>query len=167
MGADEDAWVDAAPFRAHLEHVLASTGLSPDVVALAAGVSPTSVAALRQRRPRHRDRIRSRDARALLSLDPMDLGDLAGQQVRSLAARRAVAQLRATGCPSAWIAENSQVDRFTVEELRHGSLAWTTRLTSLRLQALAHRVAATRTRSAATPATRIAAMSPAPCPDAA
>lgn len=33
-------WVDAAPFQAHLRFLIAVTGVSPEIVALLAGVSP-------------------------------------------------------------------------------------------------------------------------------
>ena len=63
------SWVPAAPFRAWLDHLAAATGFAPEAIAVAAGITPSTGRALQQRSYR----IRSSDARGLLSLDTEQL----------------------------------------------------------------------------------------------
>lgn len=71
---DQHDWVLAAPFRAHLQHVQAATGLPWEALARAAGVSPTLIRHLvfgnNGRYPR---RISPLTARQLVELTPARL----------------------------------------------------------------------------------------------
>ena len=62
------SWVPAAPFRAWLNFLADATGFDPGAIAVAAGVS-TGVGRSLASGGRHSQRIRSLDARGLLSLD--------------------------------------------------------------------------------------------------
>lgn len=62
-------WVPAAPFRAHVNHVMAATGLPHDVIAAATGVPAGVVRTLvRGRDGKARPHLRRRDASRLLRL---------------------------------------------------------------------------------------------------
>jgi hypothetical protein len=71
---DRHAWVPAAPFRAHLRHLQAATGLPWEVLAWAAGVSPSLVRHLvLGNNGRHPRRISPLSARRLAELTPQRL----------------------------------------------------------------------------------------------
>ena len=162
----DDFWVDAAPFRAHLQRLVEHSGLPVPVVALAAGIEPATARRVATPQPRHRDRMRCQDARALLATTPEQLDGLPRRQVRSAPARRLVTRMRAGGASSAWIAQQAGVDRLVVEQLRAGAVEWVSELTQLRLHALDEQLARARHRAAGRPPARIPAMST-PRPDAA
>jgi hypothetical protein len=68
-----ESWVEAAPFRAHLSHLVATSGLSPTGVALLAGVSPRFAHhLLNGRGGRLLRRISPDSARKLLRVTPAD-----------------------------------------------------------------------------------------------
>lgn len=87
------AWVDAAPFRAHLRRLVAQTGEHPRVLALAAGVPPATVGALLRRPASRPGRIRAVDAIRLLSLTPAAIVELGATVVASDDTRRRLAAL--------------------------------------------------------------------------
>lgn len=79
---DSHDWVLAAPFRAHLHHLQASTGLSWEVLAWAAGVSPALVRHLVfGNNGRHPRRISPLTARRLVELTPGRLPEVAAAGV--------------------------------------------------------------------------------------
>lgn len=109
---DTDAWVLAAPFRAHLRQVQAGSGLPWPVLALAAGVSPALVRHLvfgRQGRLPHR--ISPESARRLLRLDGQRLAELAGQSVPARATAERVRLLLAAGWEAGDLAAWCRVGR--------------------------------------------------------
>lgn len=91
-------WVLAAPFRAHLQHLQAATGLPWAVLARTAGVSPSLVRHLvigrLGRRPR---RVSLESATRLLALSPAVLARLAQDRVPAGPTAHQVRQLLATG----------------------------------------------------------------------
>jgi hypothetical protein len=109
---DPDAWVLAAPFRAHLRQVQAASGLPWPVLALAAGVSPALVRHLvfgRQGRLPHR--ISPESARRLLTVDVQRLAELAAQPVPAGATAERVQRLLASGWDPADLAAWCRVSR--------------------------------------------------------
>lgn len=84
---DRHDWVPAAPFRAHLRHLRATTGLPWETLALAAGVSPSLVRHLvfgnNGRYPR---RISPLTARRLAELAPAKLPQVAAAGCAALRA---------------------------------------------------------------------------------
>ena len=95
---ETDAWVLAAPFRAHLRQVQSACGLPWPVLALAAGVSPALVRHLVfGRRGRLPHRISPESARRLLWLDGRRLAELAAQQVSARSTADRVRLLLASG----------------------------------------------------------------------
>ncbi|MEA4945542.1 MAG: hypothetical protein VB080_14035 [Propionicimonas sp.] len=95
---DNDAWVLAAPFRAHLHRLHDQSGLAWSVLALAAGVSPAAVRSLiAGRRGRPVRRIARQVACRLISLDETRLRSLAGNQVVAAPTAERVRQLLAQG----------------------------------------------------------------------
>ncbi|MDR1768090.1 MAG: hypothetical protein LBR32_06660 [Propionibacteriaceae bacterium] len=98
-------WVDAAPFRAHLEHVLAATGLPWPAVALHAGVSPATARSLLFGRSGFGvQRISPQCARRLLGLDIERVSQLKRRQVPSRQTALRVERLLDSGCDAAWLA---------------------------------------------------------------
>lgn len=73
---DTTYWVDAAPFRRHVRHLIEATGLSWRLVAAHADVAPRTIRTLLHGRPHTGqpvNRIHIDTARALMSLDVDDL----------------------------------------------------------------------------------------------
>jgi len=94
----EDDWVLAAPFRAHLRHLQAATGLPWGVLARAAGVSPSLVQHLvLGRNGRHQRRISRASARRLIALDRAALARLGLDWVPANRTRQQVRRLLADG----------------------------------------------------------------------
>ena len=75
---DSDSWVDAAPFRAQLRYLMASTSLSAEEVARAAGLSPRLAERL----------LYGRNGRALRRVSPETGRRLLRLSVRQLRKRR-------------------------------------------------------------------------------
>jgi len=91
-------WVLAAPFRAHLRHLQAATGLPWGVLARAAGVSPSLVQHLvLGRYGRHPRRISPDSARRLIAVDRVALAGLGLEWVPADRTRRQVRGLLADG----------------------------------------------------------------------
>lgn len=74
---DPDEWLPSAPFRAHLRHLVDTTGLDHREVARLAGVPELTARRLMAPQLRRRDRIRRCDAEALYLLTPELLQGLA------------------------------------------------------------------------------------------
>lgn len=126
----EPIWVSAAPFRAHVRHLQAATGLPWGVLARAAGVSPRLVQHLVfGRGGRHPARVTRESASRLIALDRSGLARLALESVPATRTRHQVDHLLAAGADpgrlAAWC-------RLTLTEL----LALTTATNCSRLVAL-------------------------------
>ena len=137
-------WVDAGPFRAHLQHLMAIGDLSTQEVATLAGVSWRGADALllgRSGRPVRR--ISRETAVALLNVHAEHAEALRSCHVPATESRLRLRQLLATGSTVAGLAERLGVVRSTLDDLADGSLIWCPGLLALRLVVL------TRSRSAA------------------
>lgn len=117
-------WIDAAPFRSHLRHLMAVGDLSSSAVAVLSGVSPTCAHRLlfgRAGRPLRR--ISPEVARKLLRVTTADVRALQRRKVPAPATARHLDQLLANG----WtVDEVAQVLRLQSAEV-HGILSGTTR----------------------------------------
>lgn len=119
-----DRWVDAAPFRAHLRHLMAVADLSTATVAVLVGISPRlAYRLLYGRGGRALRRINPDTARKLLRVTAADARAVRRQKVPAQATVHDLQQLRAAGWadgelapllgiqPSALAALLSQTDR--------------------------------------------------------
>ncbi|MDA8438482.1 MAG: hypothetical protein M0Z51_06430 [Propionibacterium sp.] len=125
------AWVDAAPFRAHLRRLLFDSAEHWRVVALACGVAPATVRHLlagRDGSPARR--IRAKDAVLLLTTDPDRLRCLGSTPVPAADSVRRIAALRALGRSPAWIA--TQVRLGPADLVRLSDSSWCSALVELR-----------------------------------
>ena len=111
-------WVDAAPFRAHLAHVMAAGDMSVDVVAAMTGVSLRAARhLLRGRGGRPVRQISANTGRRLLRITSFDARTV---RQRLISAHGAVHQLReieATGLTLANVAARAGVDLELLREL--------------------------------------------------
>jgi hypothetical protein len=108
----EHDWVLAAPFRAHLRHLQAATGLPWAVLARAAGVSPSLVHHLvHGRNGRHQRRISRDSARRLIAVDRARLAGLGLEWVPADRTRRQVRRLLADGADPGRLAAWCRVSR--------------------------------------------------------
>lgn len=128
-------WVPARPFRAHVQHLMAATGLDARVLAQASGVPLLTMQRLASPSGRPGERIRRRDARALLRLQPRALRQAATSRVDARASIRMVRRLVRRHWSVAQIAVAAGLDRATVRDLLTGPDTCTA-LTDLRLRAL-------------------------------
>ncbi|WP_232548548.1 hypothetical protein [Propioniciclava soli] len=92
------AWVDAAPFRAHLLHVSTIAGLPWQVVALSAGVSiSTATSLVRGRNGRRLRRLPRHAAHLLLAVTPQNVTALSHTWVGGGRTRQRLAELARRG----------------------------------------------------------------------
>lgn len=130
-------WVDAAPFRAHLRHLMGVGDLSATEVATLAGVPPRLAVSLAQGRAgRPVRKVSPAAARALLQVTAADVRAVRTRQVPAADSRRRLRRLREQGAALAELAGGLGV---TAEELRtlaepHSS--WCSALLALRLLTL-------------------------------
>lgn len=130
-------WVTAAPFRAHLTHLCASTELPWSVIALHAGLPVGLVHHLLDTRPgRGVERIAPKFARQVLALKAQPLAELRSALVPAAAARHAAGCLldrRWTTNTLAWRLHDSVVG---MDALVAGQRSHVPALLELRLRAL-------------------------------
>jgi len=134
MAAAAVPWVEAAPFRAHLQHVMGVAGLSVTEVATLAGVSPrlaTSLLAGRAGRPLRR--MNPADARALLAVDARDARALSTRQVPAHESRLRLRRLLGRGADVAGLAERLGVTADALTTLAAEHTSWCSALLALRL----------------------------------
>lgn len=129
-------WVEAAPFRAQLRHLMGVAHLNEIEVALLAGLSPRfGTDLLHGRRGRPVRRINSEQATRLLKLTPADLSLIArGEVLASLAARPA-RQLLAAGWSREELADRLGMSDPDLAALLHGQTAQCRHLVALRATA--------------------------------
>ncbi|MBA8794367.1 transcriptional regulator with XRE-family HTH domain [Friedmanniella endophytica] len=134
-------WVLAAPFRAHLLHLLAATGLPIRVLAELAGASPRSVTRLlRGREGRPLTRIDPLLARRLYALTPRtvrETRELAVDPERGVAA---LARLLDHGWTTDDVADRLRLSRGLVGALRDGRRGMVSRWVEAHLVAAARMV---------------------------
>lgn len=140
--ARDPAWVDAAPFRAHLRHLMAVGALDATEVAVVLGVSTPAVHhLLAGRAGRPPRRISPHTARRLLLVRAADVRALRWSLTPADAARSAAHRLRTAGWSDAALA--SAVGT-TIEEVRRLETGVRcSRLLAVRLLGLARRLAGT------------------------
>lgn len=127
---DRADWVCAAPFRAHLRHLMSATGLPWRVIGLTADVRPEVLERLLcPGRGRTMRRISPLSAAALLSLTVGDLQALAWQRHPAEQVAAEIASLSAAGFDDRTLAGFLRLTTAQVSALRLGGRAWSTRLT--------------------------------------
>lgn len=137
-------WVDAAPFRAHLQHLMAIGDLSTHEVATLAGVSWRAADALasgRQGRPVRR--INHTTATALLNVQPQHAESLRRCHVPAAEPRTRLLRLLGAGMSVSALVEQLGVVRSVLDDLADGSLLWCPGLLALRLVVLTRSPATT------------------------
>lgn len=133
---DPDAWVDAAPFAAHLAHLSDATGLPWQVAAAHAGLPQrTAERLLSGRRGLRLRRLPRRLAQRLLAIEPTDLLALGRLRVAAEPTIRRVAELVARGVPLHRLAEQLACTPDVVARLADGSPATVSAEVALRAKA--------------------------------
>jgi plasmid maintenance system antidote protein VapI len=139
-GSDERTaghWVDAAPFRAQLRHLMSVGGLGSADVATLAGISPGLAARLLHgHRGRTLRRISPDTAHRLIQLTGPSVKSLSYIVVPTGMARLQLRRLRRLGWRLSTIADRIGVTTLELDELAGGAETCTARLT-VRLTALA------------------------------
>lgn len=130
-------WVLATPFRAHLRHLVRTTGVPWRALALAAGAEPTLVRALLHGRGgRPLRRLHPETARRLLELTPRSVEGLRHRRVVAGEVPRRLRELRAAGVGTEELAAWLQTPRHEVIALLEGPPGCCTELTALLAEAL-------------------------------
>lgn len=120
-GAEAVVWVDAAPFRAHLAHVMAVGDMSVDVVAAMAGVSSRAARhLLRGRGGRPVRRISAATGRRLLQITSCDARTVRQRLIPARGALRLLGEIRATGLGLGEVARRTTIDEDLLVELVEG-----------------------------------------------
>ena len=116
-----DTWVEAAPFRAHLQHLMAVGQLSVAAVAVLTGVSYRSAQhLLHGRGGRAVRRISPDTARRLLSVTAAEAGAAGGRMVPAASTRASIARLRRAGWSDSELAGTLGLRLVTVAGLADG-----------------------------------------------
>lgn len=133
----ERKWVAAAPFRAHLNHVCGTTGLSWPVVALEAGMPLGLVRDLLDVRPGRRvQRIAPDLAFEILSITPQSLLAVRSRAVPARSTRQTLRRLVADGWTCATLASRLHASVGDLDALAAGVLPEVPALLDLRLTEL-------------------------------
>jgi plasmid maintenance system antidote protein VapI len=138
-------WVDAAPFRAHVAHLMAAAGLSVDAMALLAGVPTKTVARLMADRATGRPvprRINPELARSLLEVRCSDVRALRCRIVGAQTVIGRARLLRSLGWSESRLAAALGVDRRSLAGLLDGRATTCTALVALRAAAVVRTVGA-------------------------
>ena len=136
-------WVDAAPFRAHLCHVMAVGDMSVEVVAHLAGIGPRAARhLLHGRAGRPIRRISAHTARRLLQVTSADARTAGRRLVSARVTAARLRELLAAGHPVVGLAEQVGVDPNLLRELAEGQRSVCTPLLAARLGALQAALAA-------------------------
>jgi hypothetical protein len=131
-------WVDAAPFRAHVAHLMAAAELSIGTLALLAGVQPKALARLMARRDSGLPvvgKISQEMARQLLQVRASDVRGLRCRSVAAEAVTRRLRFLRQAGWSEPRLAAAIGVDRRSLTDLLDGNAPRCTALVALRASA--------------------------------
>ncbi len=130
----ETGWLDPAPFRAHVIHLTASSGLTPRELAALARVSVRLIQRLvngRDGRPMRR--IDPISAGRLLALTPLEAGLVRSRLVPAERSRSVLLTLRSRGRSVASLARLTGTTATEVEGLAAGRLPRCAQLVELRL----------------------------------
>jgi plasmid maintenance system antidote protein VapI len=131
-------WVDAAPFQAHVAHLMAAAGLTVEAVAVLAGVQPKAICRLMAGRDIGRPvvrRINSELARSLLQVRNSDVRALRCRVVAAPTVVRRVRMLRSSGWSESRLAAALQVSKPSLAALLDGTATTCTALVALRAAA--------------------------------
>jgi plasmid maintenance system antidote protein VapI len=127
--ADHETWVDATPFRVHLQHLMAASRLPVDAVAHLARISPRTARALLQGRDGRPVRKVSPDtARRLLRVTVRDAKVLSLRRVCAEATRARVTSLVLSGLSLSELAAATAVPEAALREILDGSTSCSERL---------------------------------------
>nr|NLI51380.1 hypothetical protein [Propionibacterium sp.] len=134
---NDQQWVSAAPFRAHLNHVCAGAGVHWAVVAVHAGLPLGVIGHLLDPRPDRRvQRISGRLARRLFAIDAGFLDALRTTTVAAEPSRRAARRL----CSHSWstdaLAHRLHLSRAQLASLVSGNARHVPALVDLQVRAL-------------------------------
>lgn len=131
------AWVDAAPFRAHLEHLVEASGVPWSVIAVHAGI-PTGLASRLRHRPAGRplQRIPAHLAKRLLDVTPEVARSLRNTRVPAAATVRRLTELLRRGWSTGDVADalncpQAEIDALTSPGSRTVPLARAHRIEAL------------------------------------
>jgi hypothetical protein len=130
-------WVDAAPFRAHLRHLMSIGDLSVDEVAQLTGVAPRAAHALlhgRDGRPLRR--INPETARRLLQVSSADARSLGRRLVPATATVSRLHQLVSAGVSLLEVAHQTRVEAGLLLDLVQGRRSECSHLVAARVGAL-------------------------------
>ena len=137
MAAREVWWVEAAPFRAHVAHLMAAAELTFGTLGLLTGVQPRAIARLMAGRHSGRPVGKiSRDmARQLLSVRNSDVRALRCRSVAAEAVTLQLRFLRRAGWSESRLAATLGLDRRSLDALLDGSASGCSALVALRAAA--------------------------------
>jgi hypothetical protein len=131
-----DSWVDAAPFRTYLRHLMALGEVSPGCVALLAGIRPRlALHLLHGRRGRALRRISAESARRLLAVTPDLVVAVRSRQVPARLTSRHLGLLRDEGWSPPELAVLLGVTSAEVTRLASGRARSCSQLVALRAAA--------------------------------
>jgi len=115
-------WVSAAPFRYHVQHLMASTGVPWQVIAVVADLPQQQVRSLLYGRDgRRRSRLSPYAARRLLALDAAQLRRLQVREVPGHLVMNSVQALLADGASLESIADWLRLDLHSTRQLAVGA----------------------------------------------
>ena len=115
-------WVSAAPFRYHVQHLMAATGVPWQVIAVVADLPLEQVRTLLfGRGGRLRPRMSPYAARRLLALDAELLNRLRARTIPAQMAQRSLAALLADGASLVSLAEWLRLDLHSTQQLAVGA----------------------------------------------
>ncbi len=147
-------WVDAGPFRTHLQHLMTTGDLTGREVAALAGISSRATdSLLAGRHGRPVRRISHATALALLEVRPEHAEALRSCHVPAHHSRRRLLQLLASGAALEDTARQLGTHTVELQELADGTMLWCRALLALRLLSIVR----SRPRIAAGPATQVGA----------
>lgn len=133
IDSDVGRWVDAAPFRAHLRHLMAVGGMSSAAVAVLAGISPRATfRLLHGRGGRALRRISPDTARRLLQVTPEVAATVRSTMVPAATTRHHLGVLCAAGWSEAELARRLGLPQATLVALINGTVGRCTQLAALR-----------------------------------
>lgn len=135
-GSDVGTWVEAAPFRAHLRHLMSVSGLGSSSVALLVGISPRCAhRLLHGRGGRPLRRISPEVARKLLLLTPGDARAVQRCTVPAGATVRHLRRLEQAGWSQVELAAAVGLSLAAVTRLLSGASSTCSQLVALRAAA--------------------------------
>lgn len=136
QGTRASTWVDAAPFRAHLRHLMAVSSLSSSAVALLAGLSPAfAFRLLHGRGGRPLRRISPETARQLLRITTAEARAVRSRSVPAASTQQHLRRLLEHGYPAEELAERLDVPPSAVEALLTAQVQVCPQLLALRVAA--------------------------------